>query len=687
MNTKTLLRVISYFVISSLLVILCSPKEIRFHFQFSAGKPWQHGLLTAPFDIPIYKPSAQLDLERDSAIQHINSYFRLDRKGASQAKAQFEADLALLPNASAYRREAAMTRTALSLIYRQGILSLEDYERVFADSATTATLLNDHNKASKLNHHTHSTITAYKQLRQAVISKGDSLFAQHINLARYVTPNLIYDEATTEKVKDEAVRRIPLATGMVQTGEKIIDRGEIITPEVDLILESLRTTYQRNTVSTYRIIGLYVGLSLLIIGCYVIFFFYTMSLSKRMSHGREKYMLFMVIAATIPTLMAQLAANTEWTNIYMVPLLLFPMAVIAFYDYRSALFAHLTSVLLASFATSFAWDYVIMQFIGGTLAIYTLRNFNNRWQLFRTALIALSLYIIVYMATLLFHDGDISRFSYEILISLGINFLLFLFSYGLIFVMEKLFGLVSTTTLIELGDINHPLLRELSERCPGSFQHSLQVSFIAAEAIRAIGGNVNLSRTGALYHDIGKLSNPSYFTENQSSESAHNHLTSIQSARVIINHITEGVRLAEQANLPKPIIDMIRTHHGRGITRFFYNSYCNDNPGKVIDPTPFSYEGPNPSTREQAVLMLADCVEAASRSLKTYTEEAIENLVTKIVDAQLADGLLNEAPITLAEISKVKGIFTMKLKTMYHSRIEYPELIATPAENETPTLQ
>ena len=351
-----------------------------------------------------------------------------------------------------------------------------------------------------------------------------------------------------------------------------------------------------------------------------------------------------------------------------------PIIIRIFLDSRTAFIAHTIIILLCSITLRYTHEFVLLQILTGMVAIFSLRELSQRSQLFRTAFIVFVCYSLLYFAFELIHDDDLTKLNTRMYIYFAINGVLMLFAYPLLFALEKTFGFTSNVTLVELSNINHPLLREMSEIAPGTFQHSLQMSNLAAEAANRIGAKSQLVRTGALYHDIGKLINPAFFTENQSGVNPHKNLSYEQSAQIIINHVTDGLKLADKHNLPKVIKDFINTHHGHGLTKYFYISYQNEHLNEEVDAEKFRYPGVNPFTKEQAILMMADSVEAASRSLSEYTEESIGGLVDKIIDSQVADGFFKECPITFKDIAQVKALFKEKLKTIYHTRITYPEL-------------
>jgi putative nucleotidyltransferase with HDIG domain len=360
----------------------------------------------------------------------------------------------------------------------------------------------------------------------------------------------------------------------------------------------------------------------------------------------------------------------------VIPFAILPIVVRTFFNSHTALFTHLTTVLLCSLVAPFPHEFLLLQIMVGIVVIFSLKELSQRSKLIRCAFFILITYALCYLSLSLYQEGDFNKINWSMLLFFGINFVLLMFSYILIYMIEKVFGYVSPITLVELSNTNMPLLKKLSENCPGTFQHSLQVSILASEAGNKIGADTQLIRTGALYHDIGKMVNPIFFTENQKSGmNPHEHLSFEESAKIIISHVTEGVKMAEKARLPNAVIDFIRTHHGVSKTKFFYNSFKNTFPDLPVNEKAFTYPGPNPFTKETGILMMADSVEATSRSLTEYTDETISALVDRTVNGQIADGLLKKTPLTFDNIEVIKATFVEKLKIMYHTRISYPDLI------------
>ena len=416
-----------------------------------------------------------------------------------------------------------------------------------------------------------------------------------------------------------------------------------------------------------------IGQIILVFGIMFCYWLFLWSFRIKILYNRRNT-FFLLCCIFVPVLLAEICIRSSLFNIYIIPFAIVPIVVRTFFDSRTALFTHLVTVLICSIIAPFPHEFLILQVIAGMVVTYSLKELSQRSQLMHCALFVFLSYTLSYLGLVLYQDADINKIHWPMILYFGINFVLLMFTYVLVYMLEKTFGYLSPITLVELSNINTGVLKKLSENCPGTFQHSLQVSILASAAASKIGANAQLVRTGAMYHDIGKMSNPIYFTENQNGINPHSSLSFEDSAKVIISHVTEGVKIAEKASLPKEIIDFIRTHHGHGKAKYFYNSYRNKYPDKPVDESIFTYPGPNPFTKETAIVMMADAVEASSRSLKEHTEEGITELVNKIIDGQIADGLFKNAPLTFKDVENIKKVFIEKLKIIYHTRISYPDL-------------
>ena len=671
---KDLLYKALIFITTTFIIVYFLPKEGKFNYEFDINKPWKYGLLQASFGFPIYKNEQQVQKEQDSILAAYQPYFNIDKEiaGAMQKKLRedYNKNLRNVLPVSNYIRYIERT---LDHIYSHGILSIEDAELIAQDSIRNILLIDKNMGSSKPANQLYTIKEAYEHLLDVDTAYYDKRILQLCNLNNYLTPNLIYDKEKSESARQDLLSNISWANGYVLNGQKIIDRGEIVNEQTYNILLSLQKEWEKRSESTKEIRLTIMGQTLFV-GIFVLFFMIYLELFRKKYYERKGTLtLLFALIVFFPVVLSIMVAQNI-SNVYVIPFAMIPIIVGVFLDSRTAFVAHVIIILLCSISLRYPHEFIILQAATGMTAIYSLRELSQRSQLLRTAILVFLCYTLLYFAFELIHEDDLTKLNTRMYIYFGINGILLLFAYPLLFILEKIFGFTSNVTLVELSNINNSLLREMSEIAPGTFQHSLQMANLAAEAANKIGANSQLVRTGALYHDIGKMVNPAFFTENQSGVNPHKSLSYEQSAQVIISHITDGVKLAEKHNLPKVIKDFIRTHHGMGVAKYFYISYKNEHPDEEVDVSLFSYPGPNPFTKEQAILMMADSVEAASRSLPEYTEESINTLIDKIVDSQVADGYFKECPITFKDIALVKALFKEKLKTVYHTRITYPEL-------------
>ena len=561
----------------------------------------------------------------------------------------------------------------LKALYEDGIIAGNDLKRMEEDSIIAIRLVDKNVATSRFIDQLYTVKEAYEYLLNADTTHYKKKILQQCNLNDYITPNLVYDEEKSEAAQKDLLSNISWANGFVLNGQKIIDRGEIVDEQTYNILESLRKEWEKRSDSVQEKRLTLAG-QILYVGIFLFCFMAYLELFRADYYERKGTLTLLFALIVFFPVLSSIIVEQNLSSIYVVPFAMIPIIVRVFLDSRTAFMAHVTIILLCSITLRFPHEFILLQVVAGMVAIYSLRELSQRSQLLRTALVVFISYALLYFAFELIHEDDLTKLNTRMYIYFMINGILLLFAYPLLFLLEKTFGFTSDVTLVELSNINNSLLREMSEVAPGTFQHSLQMANLAAAAANKIGGKSQLVRTGALYHDIGKMVNPAFFTENQSGVNPHKSLSYEQSAQVIISHITDGLKLAEKHNLPKVIKDFISTHHGRGLTKYFYISYKNEHPDEEVDQEKFRYPGPNPFTKEQAVLMMADSVEAASRSLPEYTEESISTLVDKIIDTQVSEGYFKECPITFKDIATVKALFKEKLKTMYHTRISYPEL-------------
>lgn len=657
------------------IIVYFFPREKAYNYQFDLHRPWKYGQLIATFDFPIYKDEATVKEEQDSALSKYQPYFQkndiLGNNKIKELKNNYsDGQLGtFIPNIQyLYHIERLLQQ-----IYRQGIIGNEDLARLHADSLGAIMIVENTSASSIPIADLLTEKEAYEKLIEADTARYKRQILQQCNLHEYLTPNIVYDQIKSETAKNDLLASISWANGMVLSGQKIIDRGEVIDQHTYNILKSLSIESQKRseTVTQQRLTlsGQIIFVSIFI-ACFILY----LELFRQDYYERNRSMLLLMVLVVLFPVITSLMVSHNVFNVYIVPYAMVPIIVRIFMDSRTAFMVHSVMIMLCSIVLRYPYEFVLVQLTAGVVAIYSLRELSQRSQLLRAALLITVSTILLFFSYELIYEDDFTKFNINMYISLIINGALLLFTYPLLFMLEKAFGFTSNVTLVELSNINNTLLRRMSEVAPGTFNHSLQVANLTAIAARAIGANSQLVRTGALYHDIGKMENPAFFTENQSGVNPHSTLPYTESAQIIINHVIDGLKLADKYNVPQVIKNFISTHHGLGRTKYFYILYKNEHPNEEISESLFAYPGPNPSTREEAILMMADSVEAASRSLPEYTEETIGQLVEKIIESQVLDGSFRNCPITFKDIENIKAVFKERLKTVYHTRISYPEL-------------
>ena len=654
------------------LIVWAMPRDNRANFKVEIGKPWRYADFTAPFDFPIYKSEELVKRERDSLMREFEPYYHVNKNIEVTQIRQFHQDYANgIPGVPASHID--IIDQHLHRLYSQGIMNTSEYNELRRDTSKTIRLVVDKNAISTPISKIYSTVDAYEQLFLDPRLTDYKTVLAKCNLNDYIMANLTYEKERSEASMDDLLSGIPLASGVAQRGQKIIDRGDIVNEHTYNILESyFRESHrrQKNDVQlSYIILG-----EILYVGLLVIAFTIYLTLFRKDYFERPRSVLMIYSLILLFSVMASLMVGHNVLHIYIIPFAMVPIFIRVFMDSRTAFMAHTTMVLICSPILQQPLEFFAVEEIAGLVAIFSLRELSSRSQLFWTAVLVTVASMLANLSLEWIRDNDISKIDYnEFNFQLICGLLLFC-SYPLLYIIEKTFSFTSNITLIELSDMNKELLRRMSEVAPGTFQHSIQVGNLAAEIANKIDAKSQLVRTGALYHDIGKIQNPIYFTENQSGINPHEGKTYIESAQMLISHVTEGLKLAEKYNLPQVIREFIATHHGLGKTKYFYIKQKNEFPEEEVDDLLFTYPGPNPTTKEQAILMMADSVEAASRSLPDYTEQSIRELVNRIVDSQVDEGYFRDCPITFRDIQYAKTVLIEKLKTIYHTRISYPEL-------------
>ena len=662
---------ISLVVITVVLIVWFLPRGEGRLFHYDEGRPWTYGELIAKFDFPVFKSEETLQAEHDSVIQNFQPYYNKDATMGTRAVQQFlTAYKNGLPGVPS--QYISIIANKLSLFYEQGIMEPQEYATIIKDSTSQIRIVEGKEANSTNIKNVYSTIGAYEQLFSDPALEPMKVALQKCNLNEYINANLKYDKERSETERQDMLSLIPQASGMVLEGQRIIDRGDIVDAYTSRVLSSFEQAMERRNATDEAQNATIIGQSIYVFILVLLFTTYLVLFRVDYFDKPRSIMMLYVIMVIFP-IMVSLMMQFNKFSVYIIPFAMAPIFVRVFMDSRTAFITHATMTLICAVAVTYQYEFIIVQLVAGLVAIYSLRTLERRSQIFLTAILVVIGSAVVYHALQLIQSYDLSTLDKTIYIHFGINGFLLLFTYPLMLVIEKLFNFTSTVTLFELSNTNNELLRQMSEVAPGTFQHAIMVGNLAAEVANKIGAKSQLVRTGALYHDIGKMESPVFFTENQAGVNPHENIDDLDSAKIIISHVNKGLRLAEQHNLPIIIKDFISTHHGKGLAKFFYINYKNAHPNEEIDDAPFRYPGPNPSTREQAILMMCDSIEAASRSLNEYTEKSISDLVNRIIDTQVQDGFFTDCPITFRDITVTKQILTERLKSIYHTRIQYPE--------------
>ena len=679
-----MLRILLALVMTGVVIALI-PHADRTSFSYEKDQPWKYALLTAPFDIPVMRDSVSLLQVRDSIDKHFVPFVK-STPGASRA-AQQQFKQAVAGNIDAY--DAGLIASIIGATYDRGILTPEIYNTVHRYTEGRVRMQEAENAPDAV-----ATIDARDMLSPAMafryidsvytarfdgLKQGSALPAGVADALNVVlTPNIVMDSLLDKKYRDQEYLNVTGAQGVIKKGQRIVDRGEIVTQQIKTNLDTYQDMMSKNDMNQTARNYFFVGQALYILLCIALFYIYLYQ-NRRNFFDNVRQMTFLMTFITLFIALTIVLFENVSNGIYLVPFGALPVILMIFFDSRTAIFSMLMTVLICALVATYPFQFIFVEIAVGLAATFSIHQLSRRSQLVRTALLTFITYTIAFPIMCLVTEGNLGGFSWHMVALFGINSVILSFAYILMVVIEKVFGFTSTVTLVELSDINNPLLRRLAEEAPGTFQHSMQVSTIASEAALAIGANVQLVRTGALYHDIGKLESPIFFTENQHGINPHEGLDPEMSAKKIIGHVTHGMQLAAKNKLPSVIRKFITEHHGRSLTRYFYNTAVNNNPDQEIDKEKFRYPGPNPQSKETAILMMADAVEAASRSLKEYSASSINELVDRIVDTQQKEGLFNESPLSFRELGIIKDTFKKRLATIYHSRVQYPELKAKTA--------
>lgn len=641
-------------------------------YNYDVGKPWMFQSFIAQFDFPIYKSEDAIKQEQDSILKGLMPYYNYDPTREKKELERFNKDFSSeLTGLSHHYRAIIIDR--IHRLYSAGIMNTPEYNAIAHDSTNMVKVVDGKSATPIEIGCIYSTMSAYEALLKDEELSKDRALLQKLNLTNYLEPNLTYDKEKTETERTDMLGSIPLASGMVLSGQKIIDRGEIVDDYTYRVLSSFERELQRRNATQMELTTTFIGQVIYVTILVMLFTMYIALFRKDYFDKPRSIMMLYVMITLFPIAVAMMIEH-NWFNVYIVPFAMAAIFARMFMDSRTAFVTQLTIVLICAAAVKYQYEFIIIQIVSGLVAIYSLRELSSRAQVIKTAALVTVSCCAVYLALQMMQETDVLKLDSKMYTHFAVNGVLLLLSYPLMYLIEKTFGFTSNVTLFELSNTFKGVLRNLSEVAPGTFQHSITVGNLAAEVANRIGADSLLVRVGALYHDIGKMTNPAFFTENQAGVNPHDALTCKESAKIIIGHVTEGVKIAEKANLPTIIKDFILTHHGRGMAKYFYIKYQNEHPDEVVDKEQFTYPGPNPFTREQALLMMADTCEAASRSLQEYTEESISSLVDRLIDAQVADGCFKDCPITFRDIAQAKQVLTERLMSIYHTRIQYPEL-------------
>ncbi|MDA9563304.1 HDIG domain-containing protein [Flavobacteriales bacterium] len=675
------------------------PRAGSFKYEYPEGKPWLNDDLIAPFDFPIFKTNTQVQKEEIEKRKNAKLYFRVNSDIVAEKLNQFEAELNNNWNNSKpskndgnnpVKRIAKRIQNRktvlfykedfktyglrlLNEIYSAGILKID---AVIEDKSDTYEIVSlNENIAQDQQLKEFFTIKkAYDFIENELKeqSKKDIELLQPL-LENALEQNVIFDIKTTKKFMSDDIAQLSLTRGMIKSGENIIRRGDIVSKDKREILDSFKREYLeqlgKSGNTRYVLAGqiLLVSIMVLILVGFLYFF------REDVYYENDK-IAFILFISTLMVYLASMSVVYEKITIYVLPFCILPILMRTFFDVRLAIFTHIVTMIIIGFMAPNSFEFLFIQVVAGIASIYFIVNIRKRSQIFITSIIIFLAYSITYVGFRIIQEGDPTSIDYTNISWFGVSALITLSTYPLMYVFERTFNFITDVTLMELADTNSPLLRQLAEEAPGTFQHSLQVANLAEEATHKVGGNPLLMRTAALYHDIGKLKNPAFFIENQSGINPHDELNDpLRSSKIIVNHVIDGIEMAKKHRLPEEIIDFIRTHHGTSTTGYFYKVYKQQHPDEKVDRANFAYPGPTPFSKETSILMMADAVEAASRSLQKPNEESLRTLVETIIDHQTIEEQFINANITFKDISEIKKIFIKKLMNIYHIRIEYPK--------------
>ena len=673
LSPRAYLYRILFSLIAIAILVVFMPRGTISAFHYQKGEPWDEDAFIAQDSFPILKSAEQIAREQDSLRQFYEPYFLQNVDILEQKLEELRKDFSSLPMQGTPHYFLPHLSEKLRYIYSIGILPGETATQFKEKGTNGVRVYHDNESAQQAFSQLFTEKTAYEYL----VHEEDSALYNHnrlhgLDLMKYIQPNLTHDAEKSAQQRQEVDGRLVRTKGVVLQGQKVVDRGQIVDDEVMGILQSWEQHQKEHTLTAKERVSRFGGRIVYAAILVVLLLMYFQQFRNDYLDSLRTVLLVLAFFLIFPIITYTIMKHM-WASVYLVPYCVLPIVLRIFLDSRTAFVTHVITILACSIVLTQPFPFIVTQLVAGLVAIYSLRELSQRYELFRAAVLVTFATLLTYLCLEFVRgtaDGGhiMSRWPYIYLMVAGV---LSMLVYLLLIPIERIFGFTSIVTLVELQNVNNPLLRRLSEEANGTFNHSLQVANLAAEVANKLGARAQLVRTGALYHDIGKLQNAVFFTENQNGQNPHDGLSYEKSAQIIVQHVENGLKLADKYKLPSVVRDFIATHHGKSLTRYFY--ILAQKAQTSLDPRPFTYPGPKPQTLEQAILMMCDAVEAASRSLTEYTEESISTLVEKIVGAQVADGSFSECAITFRQIAETKEVLSARLRTVYHTRIQYPE--------------
>ncbi len=663
------------FILAIIVVYWQMPRVGKFRYEYQLYKPWQHESLYAPFDFPIYKDAEMLQAESEEVLKSVKPVFNYDLEATKEARQQLEEAFDAQWHAH-NGLKAELNKNALLELFDQiqiqGIVAHDKALEAFSPSTMVSLVKNK--AATSVSFGSLYTMTTAREAVEQWAQQGHQGVDTHLLsslMLNALHPNVTYDAAMTKLEQDKALSKISLTYGMVQKDELIIAEGEIVDDTDFAVLNSLQKEYSMDSFTRSDSVQVQLSQFFLVALLFVMVALYLRALHRKDVYSELSKINLLLLLMVVMIIPSYWIMRLHPSFILMMPVVMLTMIMITFYSPGLTFTIQVITVLLIAMAVPNPFQYIFLQLVASMIVIFVLSRHKSRRHYFLTSLLLFVVYVVVYHAFIFLSSGTVDGSVVGIL---ALNALFTMLSLPLIFLFEKMFRLTTSLTLMELNNTNTPLLRQLAQSAPGTFQHSIQVANLCDEVLYAIGGDNLLARTGALYHDIGKMKNPMYFTENQhGGYNSHNDISNVESAQIIISHVLDGIKMAQKARLPEQVIEFIRTHHGTRRTEYFYIMEKREHPDEEVDPADFTYHGPTPFSKETAVLMICDSVEAASRSLKEPDETSISKLVDSIIQKQTEDGQFQNVDLTMRDFTTIKKVLKKKLMSIYHVRIAYPD--------------